>query len=41
MNTNLNTGVIGHREDNGDFTDIEGIKTDDNGNIEISICVTD
>lgn len=41
VNTNLNNGIIGHREDNGDATDIEDVKINDNGSIEISICVTD
>ena len=41
ISTNLNTGVIWHREDNGDVTDIENVKINDNGSIEISICVTD
>ena len=38
---NLNSGVIGHRRDYSDYEDIEEIKRDDKGNIEISIRVCD
>ena len=36
---NLDSGVIGHRSDYADYEDIEEIKRDDKGNIELAICV--
>lgn len=38
---NLNSGVIGHKRDFSDYEDIEDVKRDDKGNIEIEICVRD
>ena len=38
---NLDSGVIGHRRDYADYEDIEEIKSDIDGNIEIAICVCD
>lgn len=38
---NLDSGVIGHRRDFSDYEDIEDVKRDDKGNIEIEICVCD
>lgn len=37
----INSSVIGYRRDYSDYENIEEIKRDDKGNIEISICVCD
>lgn len=36
---NLDSGVIGHRSEYADYEDIEEIKRDNKGNIELAICV--
>ena len=41
ISDNLGSGVIGHRRDYADYEDIEEIKSDVDGNIEIAICVCD
>lgn len=37
----IGSGVIGHRRDYSDYEDIEEIKRDDNGRIEITVCICD
>ena len=41
ISDNLGSGVIGHRRDCPDYENIEEIKSDIDGNIEIAICVCD
>lgn len=36
---NLDSGVIGHRSNYSDYEDIEKISRDNNGNIELAVCV--
>lgn len=37
----FNSGVIGYRRDFSDYEDIEEVKRDNKGNIEIAICICD
>lgn len=38
---NIDSGVIGHRRDYADYEDIEEIKQDEKGRIEITVCICD
>lgn len=38
---NINDGVMGHRSQYSDYEDIEEIRKDENGNVEIEICIID
>lgn len=38
---NFDSGVIGYRRDFSDYEDIEEVKRDNKGNIEIAICICD
>ena len=37
----IDSGIIGHRSDCPDYEDIEEVRKDKDGNIELSICVMD
>lgn len=41
ISDNLSSGIIGHRRNYTDYENIEEIKNDINGNIEIAIYVSD